>query len=328
MTPKEINKLLKPKTPLLFVSIGLFALSVIVYIVAFLIKPTPDKAIDYRELLLNYKNISGEYTKLDIVSAYSFAGKGNLTYYYVLDEDGYLYVARLTDDTFDDMVDKYNSCPDQDKFTYEIHGYVCNVYGDLKDYMISELDDVFGEEYKISYADYDDMFYDTYIDETSPGKATTFSLFIALGAVCDIVGLLMLILYLTRSSRIRKSLKQYNFDVLYSQLSSSETLCYKKEGIYLCSQYVVSTVIGLRILNYYDIKWIYNIKNSVNGIPTAVNLVAACSDKNTYNIASTMPKNENVLIEIMQEIYARDTDILVGYSNENIQAYKEFKKNN
>lgn len=326
MTKSEINKILKPKTPLLYVSLSLIVLSVVMYIVAAIVKPSKDDAVDYRKLLFNYDNITGEYTKLEVTSVYSFAGKDNLTYYYAQDEDGYIYVIRITDKTFDDMEKEYNSCPDQDNFTYTIYGYVRDVYPDLKKFIISEFDDVFGSEYIITSSDYDDYFHDTYIDETLTGKITLNIFFIGAGVVFDIVGVIMLIIYLVSLRRSKKSLKDYNYDILYSQLAASDTICYKKEGLYLTNQYAITTSNGLRVLNYYDIKWIYNVKNSVNGIPTTITLSAAYSDRRIYTIACTAVKNEDVLIEMMQRIHEKNNSILVGYTQENIMAYKEFQK--
>lgn len=326
MTKSEINKILKPKTPLLYVALSLIVFSVVMYIVAAIVKPTKADAIDYRKLLFNYDNITGEYTKLDVTSVYSFAGKDNLTYYYAQDEDGYVYVIRITDKTFEDMEREYNKSTDPDSFTYTIYGYVRDVYPDLKKFIISEFDDVFGSEYRLSSSDYDDYFQDTYIDETLTGKITLNIFFIGAGVISDIVGFILLVIYLKSLSRSKKSLKDYSYDVLYSQLASSDTICYKKEGLYLTSQYAITTSNGLRILNYYDIKWLYNVKNSVNGVPTTITLSAAYSDRKIYTIACTAVKNENILIEMMARIHERNNSILVGYTQENIMAYKEFQK--
>ncbi|MBD5156267.1 MAG: hypothetical protein HDT13_01305 [Butyrivibrio sp.] len=344
MTKSEINKILKPKTTLLYVALALIVLSVVMYIVAAVVKPTKsdeeeakNNAIDYRKLLFNYDNITGEYTKLDVTSVYSFAGKDNLTYYYAQDEDGYVYVIRITDETFEDMEREYNKSTNPDSFTYTIYGYVRDVYPDLKKFIISEFDDVFGSEYRLSSSDYDDYFQDTYIDETLvgkfilnnktiAGKNTLNKFFIGAGVISDIVGFILLIIYLKSLSRSKKSLKDYSYDVLYSQLASSDTICYKKEGLYLTSQYAITTSNGLRILNYYDIKWLYNVKNSVNGVPTTITLSAAYSDRKIYTIACTAVKNENILIEMMARIHERNNSILVGYTQENIMAYKEFQK--
>lgn len=326
MTKSEINKILKPKTPLLYVAISLIVLSVIMYILAAVVKPSKDDAIDYRKLLFNYDNISGEYTKLEVTSVSSFAGKDNLTYYYAQDEDGYVYIVRITDKTFDDMEREYKRSTDQDNFTYTIYGYVRDVYPDLKKFIISEFDDVFGSEYKITSKDYDEYFQDTYIDETLTGKITLNIFFIGAGVISDIAAVIMLIIYFVSLGRSKKSLKSYDYDILYSQLASSDTVCYKREKLYLTNQYVITVNNGLRVLIYYDIIWLYNVKNSVNGIPTTITLSAAYSDRRIYTIASTAVSNENTLIEIMSRIHEKNSNILVGYTDENIQAYRQFQK--
>lgn len=304
----------------------MMVLSVIFYIVASIVKAKEEDAIDYRQLLFSYDNIEGEYTKLDITSAYSFAGKDNLTYYYVQDEDGYVYVARITDATFDRIDEAYQKCTDKDNFTYTIYGYVRGVYADLKKFIISEFDDAFDLDFKLNSSTYDDYFSDTYIDETLSGRVTLDAFFIGAGVIFDIVAIILLIVYFVSASRSKKSLKAFNYDILYAQLSAIDTVCYKKEGIYLTPQFVVSKSNGLRVLSYSDIIWMYNVKNRVNGVPTTVQLAAACKDKKIYTVAFTSVKNEDALVEIMSRIHARNDGILMGYTDENILYFREYKK--
>lgn len=326
MTKSEINKILKPKKPLLYVALPLLVLSIVMYIIAANVKVSKEDAIDYRKLLFNYDNIKGEYTKLDICSAYSFAGKDNLTYYYVQDADGYVYVARITDETFDKMDEAFSRSSNPDDFTYTIYGYVREVYSDLKKFIISEFDDAFDTDVKLTNSTYDDYFSDTYIDETLAGKVTLSAFFIGAGVVSDIVGLILLLLFLVSSSRSKKSLANFDYDILYSQLASAETVCYKQVGLYLTGQYLIASSGGLRVLKYSDIFWMYPVKNRVNGIPTSASLAAAYSDKKVYTIASTTANKEDLLVEIMQKVYDRNNNILMGYNDVNVQAFRDFQK--
>ncbi len=326
MTKREIDKMLKPKTPLLIISISLIVLSVVMYIISANLKTGKEEAIDYRKLLFNYDNIEGEYTKLDIVLAYSFAERDDLIYYYVQDEDGYVYVVRMTDDTFDKMEADYNSSSNQDNFTYTIYGYVRKVPSDLKKFIISEFDDAFGQ--KITADEYDEWFSDTYIDETLTGKITRHIFFLGAGVIFDIAAVILLIIYLKTSVQLKRVMKNYNYDIIANQLSSADTICYKREGIYLASQFIIFTYTGLRLMSYSDIKWMYNLKHYTNGIPIGISLMAACSDKKLYSVASTSSKNEQTLIEIMARIHERNNNVLIGYTDENIQLFNEYKKSN
>lgn len=326
MTKREIDRMLKPKTPLLIISISLIVLSVAMYIISASLKTGKEDAIDYRKLLFNYDNIEGEYTKLDIISFYSFAERDKLIYYYVQDEDGYVYVARLTDDTIDKIETAYDNSNGNENFTYTIYGYVRKVQSDLKKFIISEFDDAFDQ--KITSAEYDDWFSDTYIDEKLTGKITRHIFFLGAGVIFDIAAVIILIIYLKTSVQLKKVMKNYDYDIIASQLSSADTICYKKEGIYLTSQFIISSYTGLRLMSYSDIKWMYNLKHYTNGIPTGISLMAACSDKKLYSVASTSSRNEQTLIEVMARIHERNNNILIGYTDENIQLFNEYKKSN
>ena len=85
---------------------------------------------------------------------------------------------------------------------------------------------------------------------------------------------------------------------------------------------------GLTVLEYNELAWLYNEKRRVNGIPTTINLKGFTSKK-VYELAevSAYGEGENLLIEIMNKIQEKNPQIMLGVTKENQESYKEIKKN-
>ena len=123
---------------------------------------------------------------------------------------------------------------------------------------------------------------------------------------------------------MKKTLKEFNKDELEKALENS--VAYEKAKIYLADEYLISTASGLDVIKYDDLYWIYINKTKYRGITTGRYLIAIKKDKRSVQIAYVV-RDEKILQEIMEKIYEKNDQILIGYTPENQKTFAEFRKN-
>ena len=109
------------------------------------------------------------------------------------------------------------------------------------------------------------------------------------------------------------------------ELAKESTMYFKKEEICLTDKYIISTFLGLNILKYDDIVWTYYEDRRYNFVSIGKYLIARTKNKKAYQIAYTF-RNVDLLIEIMNKIHDKNDKVMVGFTKENQQAYKELTK--
>lgn len=324
MKEEEYKKLFKLSKKYLISFIITLFLSVVLFYMANILttkeKPIPT---DYHYLIGNNKEEEGDYVKVTTDSIpYLFASSGDeYNYYIIFDKNNYMYIARLTDETYKLLENKYDV---QEEISYEIKGYIYNTKEDLKELAI----DAYNESTKtntINKDNFSSYFGNTYVDETITPSTTMETILISLGILFLISNIIIVIYAIIVLINNKKTIKKYGKETLEYELAKSTTKAYKKADIYLTDKYIISTLYGLKVYSYEDFIWIYNQKRSYNFISIGIYLLGLTNKKRTHQLAYRY-RDEQELINIMNEISNKSDKIMTGYTKENIQKFKEITK--
>lgn len=332
------NKFLKASKVPLIIFGALIVISIILfgysskYYKKSKIKPI---AKDYNELIYQKQDKKHEYVKVTITDIpYEFAteSEGLDTYYFVFDEYNYMYVARLDYSTYMMLENEYNEDPEN--FSYTLYGYILDVPSELKEMAISVYNKNMEDEV-LTEENYREYLGNTYLDETENPNENIAIIFFSLFIVTCIFALVVLIIYLIGFVKTKKTLKSFDEQEIEYELLKPTTIQFKlncgnsiKYTVYLTDKYIVSKSVGLMVLEYKDIVWLYSKKMIVNGIPTLVTL-KGLTGKKTYDIAEARiyGGGEDTINEIMSKINEKNPKIMIGYTKENKKEYKLIKKN-
>lgn len=166
MEEREINKIFKPGKALLIVTLIFLitTLAVIGIAIYMRVEETKDPK-ELGELIENYEDKEGVYAKIDLAYLpYGFAEENNSKYYYLaMDKDGYMYMVRITDRTYDELLKL--SDEGKNEIEYELKGYTFDIPMDLKRLAVSAGNEVF-ENIELTLANIENYIGGVYIDET------------------------------------------------------------------------------------------------------------------------------------------------------------------
>ncbi len=329
---EEYKKILKPSKKTLIVLIILVVLSVAGFTASeIMMQPGKDeKCTSYDTLISLDQDEENKYAKVTITDMpYEFATKKENSsterYYFVIDENNYLYIVRLSPKKYQDIEKKYNE--NKENFKYELKGYLFNTPNELKKLAISEYNKGRTADQKITASDFKDYFGKTYLDDRITPNSDMATVFIMIAFFTSIFSTVTLVIYINSIIRVKLAIKKYGKEELELELSKDTVQAYPKAKIHLTEKYVMSTINGLHIISYEDILWTYIEKRRQNGVTTAKFIIAATKIGKKYYIASNF--NEDILAEIIANIAEKNNEVLVGFTSENRKEYntkrKEFK---
>jgi hypothetical protein len=326
MNNKQLNKILHPKKAYLISGIILILASIAAfYIVSYLDNHINyPEVVSYHDLIQSGSDKNEAYAKVDITSIMKFAkNDDNLNYYYVSDEEGYTYIARITDDTYNDIIEVYNN--DKENFIYTLTGYIYDVPNDLKSIAMSAFKDYTGN-IELTEDTYSSYLGSTYLDETMTPNTQNSGLLVSVGILLAAFGIIFIVFYFVSTRNLKKTLNKYGQDYIEHELLKSSTLCFPKENVYITDSCLISSQYGLALYKYKDILWMYLKKTKYNGISTGIRLLAATRNNKIITVGSTF-RNKKRLLEIMGSIKERNMDIMLGYTKENKAAFKNIIRN-
>ena len=279
-------------------------------------------AKDYRTLINSKNDNSGEYVKINIsFLPYLFAEEtnnyGNIKYYIVVDDDFNYYITRLNDTTLEKLEKLYNN---NEKISYELKGYLFSQNKEVKSLAIKTFKEIFLND-KINENNANEYIGKTYLDEVDRPGLTKKDLLIMLGSGSAIIGVMFVVISIIYIKKTNKTLKKFGKEKLYFELSKPSVIYYTKEEICLTDNYIISKLSGLNVIKYEDILWIYNENRMLNGVSIGFYLIARTKDNKIHQIAWSH-FNEQIINEIISKIYEKNNNILVGFTDENENKYK------
>lgn len=332
----DIKKILQPFKKSILIIMILIGVSIAFFVAAnMLIKPGKnEECITYNTLISLDKDEEGKYVKLEMTKVpFKFATKttennSKLNYYFAVDENKYLYIIRLTNKTYQELEEKYNKNPEE--FKYELKGYIFDTPAELKKLAIEEYN--YGlTEGKITMDDFESYFGKTYLDEKVTPNTDIAAVLGLLGFFTSIVSVVTIIVYVRETINIKKTFKKYSKEELETELLNTSTQAYPKQKIYLTDKYIITNTQGLSVIPYEDIYWIYRTERNYRG-QLSIFLTAFTKDKKGHTIVcinkmfKTSKEEDETLTNILTTIATKNTSILVGFTPENKQAYKELPK--
>lgn len=322
----KIDKIMKKIKCGLISGIVLVLISIFFYCTAVIITEKENDVIPvvWSELRNSENDKELSYVKIsNILEPDQFAEVEGDEYnckYYILGDETNMYIARLKEETFNKIE---NQLKEQgEEFVCEIKGYTYSVPDEVKKIAIERINDYSDSDFTI--ADFEHFFGKYYLDEVKTPNSGVISLCVCIGIFSDILGISFIISYFVKKSRAKKIFKVYNKNELEEILENGEV--YEKAKVYLAEKYLISTVLGLDIINYDDLYWIYINKTKFRGVTTGRYVIAIKKDKKSLQIAYAL-RDEKMLQEIIEKIHEKNNQILIGYTADNQKAYAEFRKN-
>ena len=332
MDNNESLKILKGNKKGLVVSLVILIISIFLIVFGSSLGTQDEDVVakDYGELISSKQDNTNEYVKINIAYLpYLFASEsddyGGKKYYIVFDDNQYPYIVRLTDNTYNKLEQLYDN---NEEISYEIKGYLFKQEKELKELAINAHKELFSDS-EISEANYELYFGKSYLDETITPSTGVEAITIGVGVGLILLSFFIFIFYIVFKIRFKKNIKKYNKEELESELLKPNTLYFKKENICLTDKYVISTMAGLDVIKYEDILWLYYENRRYNFVSIGKYIIARTKDRKMMQIAYSYG-NEELLIEIMKKIAEKNDQIMLGFTKENQQKYKELtkKKNN
>lgn len=313
------------KTIIYFViSIILIILSIVFYAwKCSIIKTSRVQEKSLNDIIINEK------TEKDYKSAYinnvsnpvKFAiDKENNNAYYIVNDGKYLYVIYMNEEKYQSII--------QNKSEVKIEGITKYPTKDVKELAIEKFNDDKDENDKISLVDYDNYFGDVYLDmEESESSIAIFQIFLIV--ITIIPGIIIFIVNLAKIINFNKIKSKYSIKELDNEMNDKNSFYYNKANLYLTPNYIINFSGKLFIIKYIDIDWIYPNITKTNGIKTAKSIILITKENKTYiisNLSNITRKSKEIYDEIWDTIVSKNSDMLVGYTEENIKAYKDKKR--
>jgi len=132
--------------------------------------------------------------------------------------------------------------------------------------------------------------------------------------------------------RVLKKLSPEEAELISSEVENEGTIIYEKVDMFLTENYIISLGKSIDITKYRDVVWVYHTDLRQNGVLSNryVNII---TDKFEDHSVPIIPygKTRDIHLEIIDIIASKNTNILVGYTDENIEVMKtakeEYKRN-
>lgn len=313
------------KTIIYFViSIILIILSIVFYAwKCSIIKTSRVQEKSLNDIIINEEN-EKDYKSAyinNVSSPVKFAiDKENNNAYYIVNDGKYLYVIYMNEEKYQSII--------QNKSEVKIEGITKYPTKDVKELAIEKFNDDKDENDKISLVDYDNYFGDVYLDmEESESSVAIFQIFLIV--ITIIPGIIIFIVNLAKIINFNKIKSKYSIKELDNEMNDKNSFYYDKANLYLTPNYIINFSGKLFIIKYTDIDWIYPNITKTNGIKTAKSIILITKENKTYiisNLSNITRKSKEIYDEIWDTIVSKNSDMLAGYTEENIKAYKDKKR--
>lgn len=297
-----------------------------------------DKAEDYATVIANNEEEEGKFVYIKIADVPYIVATETMDqykneYYVVYDENDYMYIVQLKNSTYKTICDEHEKNPDN--FSYIIMGRLANIPYDLEEIIIDEFNES-SEDINLNRFNYNQYFGTTYLNENT---LTSSEVVIGISELCRIVAIIVAVIYLTVIVKglinIKKSFKYVDKEELKNELSQTDIIKYTKAKIFLLDNYFVSMDVGMIANKYTDIAWVYISHNAKTkwgttyySVTNKSNMIVCLKDGWKYTTATVTIKEKEVYSEIIEELAKKNSEIMIGYTFENLNNYYKIKNQN
>ena len=271
----------------------------------------------------------GAYAWLDIsgVSDWVCGYDDGDTYYVAIDPDWYFYVVCLSDKDFASMGEylEYWESDDPDAVMPAPTRY----YGEVRR-MNNDMVDSFCDYFEVDKDELDYYFGGRYLDTTAtPGKSDS-DMWAGIGLLTFLVWALFAVATGTKSRNVKKSLAALelsnSLELAASELEAPNNLIFGKNDVILSRSFIFCRTSGA-VVRYTDLIWCFKRVQRTNFVPTATSLIGNTRKMRDFVLVSAPAKdNAGITDQVMEVIYSHNPNIMLGFTNENKQAYNEIFK--
>lgn len=327
MEEKEIDKIFKPKNKLWFLLIIYLSIAIIcIGALFYMIYTKKREPLDLTQIVSQGTEEEGQFVKLDI--AYlpkllaSTPSKDNQLYY-VTDTQNHIYIVRISNTTINNLKEINNEATGKLNSIYQIKGITYNIDAQIERLALYSSNKIWKEN-ELNANNFSEYLGKVYVEEKNAPESEQL---ITIYKILALVGVFFLILvfgYIVPGIlKARKVLNDKDLvDELRTELKNIKDTPYKNQHIYLTKNYIIY---GIQAIKYEDIVWIYIHEESRYGIKIAKDLVVHTKYNKRHIVGSVGIKN-NILDDILGDIYNRNTNIKVGYNKENREFFKNYKR--
>lgn len=247
--------------------------------------------------------------------------------YFVMDNNKFMYIVYLDQDTYTKISNTENLKDEG----YILTGSTHKIPDKIKELAISVYnksieEDLLNEDNFENY--FGTMLLDT-ISNYDDAKVTHVSMlmFYGLALLFLLVSISFFLVFLRAkiiTKKVLEILSQEDIDLISKELVDKSTKSYKRKGIYLTKDYLISTCYGLTIIDYKNIFWFYKEKIKRYFVTVGTSIVIYDRDLNgcIYNF-KTFGRQNKVCNEIYKILEKNATKALVGKSEDVVKKVAE-----
>ena len=288
-------------------------------------------AKDYAKIIGTSEEVENEYVKLDVISYCEFAEKEDTTdrFCFVIDQNSGWYIAKVSKSTLDKMEKEFGD--GKKIFTFEVKGCLKEYPIEIKKIAVDSINDLYKDNEnftKISLLSFNSIFGKYYIEEGASPNSDSYTALLTVSILATFVfgactiGLVICVV------KQKKIIAEIGLDELKEEMRDDSVVCIDKQKIYLTRHYIIGGKVSFKVIKYEDVSWVYVLHQKTNGVETSTYLVIKTADGKAYNLGGAL-KNAIANYELaIAEIAKKNNHFLLGYTPENMKAYKEIVKEN
>lgn len=315
---EEIEKIFKPKKGLIIVLLIFLAIATVCIGSVFYEKYKQTKdPVDFAQQIINKSEEENLYASIDIAylpQLIAVTPERENCLYFIMDTEDNLYIARLSNKTYNYLKSIYNEENQKLSTTYNLKGYTKLIDIQIKDLALRESKKVLPNE-KLNSDNFSQKIGTIYITENMYPKnsrqTTAYTCIALTGVFFLILAVLYIIPFILRERKFLKNEDLVN--ELKNELSNLTDNPYEQIKVYLTNRYIFSMYRGKQIIKYEDIVWGEIYIHYTYLIETGRNLIVCTKDNKKHTIASVGAGN-NVLENVLSDIKSKNPNIKVGNS--------------
>ena len=301
---------------------------------------TTDGALGIEENKYAYLEVQGLTEEVAIYGNTNNESDEKNDRYYIAFNNGYWYVVDLNLETIDELKDikEYTYSTDENAQTpnsIKIYGMTEKIPDELKTMLIDYYNQGVEEENKITTDDFERYFGSTLLNvRKSPVDTTAEEVIIFFAMIGMIIIFIYNISIYIIKQKIKNYLKKNDYEnELAKQLDDNVEEKHYRDMVILTKDFLVDLKSngGFSTFKYSDVKWIHIHSVKYYGIITTSSSIIVHLNDGKTNIqcikikGGTTEEFLNIFNKICEKV---PTDCLKGYTQENIKAFKKYKKEN
>ena len=256
--------------------------------------------------------------------------------YYIAINEGYLYIVDLNFETIDQLkaIQEYTYSTDENAVApdaVKIYGMTEDIPIELKQMILDYYNNSASEENKITLEEFDLYFGSVLLNVRRDAIDTTIeNVIIGIGIIILVIIIILHISLKVVTGRTTKYLKNNEYEEdLAHQLDDNVEEKYYKDKVIFTKDYFVDVKGNLVAFKFSDVKWIYAHTLKQYGFITInSSIIIHLKDWKTHlQCVEIRGKQTEEFVEVFNKICDKiPADALKGYTQENIKAFKEYKK--